>query len=89
MKNELDETEWSLEESRKSWVAARDRALKAQWENADLVRQHGDELQERNDKDTFVETVARPGFAEWFGVAPVVDDELRNFVAADILRHAA
>jgi hypothetical protein len=55
MKNELDETEWSLEESRKSWVAARDRALKAQWENVDLVRQHGAELQERNDKDAFVE----------------------------------
>lgn len=27
---------------------------------------------------------ARPGFAEWFGVAPEVDDELRDFVAADI-----
>lgn len=32
---------------------------------------------------------ARPGFAEWFGMAPVVDDELREFVAADIPRHPA
>lgn len=31
---------------------------------------------------------ARPGFAEWFGVAPVVDAELRDFVAADIARQA-
>ena len=29
---------------------------------------------------------ARPGFAEWFGVMPVVDAELRHFVAADIPR---
>ncbi len=28
---------------------------------------------------------ARPGFAQWFGVAPVVDAELRAFVAADLL----
>lgn len=27
---------------------------------------------------------ARPGFEAWFGVAPVVDDELRRIVAADI-----
>ncbi|WP_209318376.1 shikimate dehydrogenase [Falsiroseomonas selenitidurans] len=29
---------------------------------------------------------ARPGFEQWFGVAPVVDAELRAFVAADLLR---
>jgi len=29
---------------------------------------------------------ARPGFEAWFGVAPVVDQELRDFVAADIPR---
>lgn len=29
---------------------------------------------------------ARPGFAEWFGLMPVVDAELRHFVAADIPR---
>lgn len=28
---------------------------------------------------------AVPGFAAWFGVTPVVDDELRRFVAADLL----
>lgn len=28
---------------------------------------------------------AVPGFAEWFGVTPVVDEELRRFVAADLL----
>jgi shikimate dehydrogenase len=28
---------------------------------------------------------AVPGFAAWFGVTPVVDDELRHFVAADLL----
>lgn len=28
---------------------------------------------------------ARPGFREWFGVDPQVDDELRRFVAADLL----
>jgi len=27
---------------------------------------------------------ARPGFTEWFGVAPVVDDALREFVGGDI-----
>jgi shikimate dehydrogenase len=27
---------------------------------------------------------ARPGFAEWFGVQPVVDQELRDFVGGDI-----
>ena len=27
---------------------------------------------------------ARPGFEAWFGMAPVVDDELRRIVAADI-----
>jgi shikimate dehydrogenase len=27
---------------------------------------------------------ARPGFAEWFGVDPEVDDELRRFVLADL-----
>jgi shikimate dehydrogenase len=27
---------------------------------------------------------ARPGFEAWFGVAPVVDDALHDFVAADI-----
>jgi len=27
---------------------------------------------------------ARPGFTEWFGVTPVVDDELRDFVGGDI-----
>jgi shikimate dehydrogenase len=27
---------------------------------------------------------ARPGFAAWFGVDPVVDQELREFVAADL-----
>lgn len=26
------------------------------------------------------------GFAAWFGVIPVVDDELREFVAGDLLR---
>jgi len=29
---------------------------------------------------------ARPGFSAWFGVEPVVDQELRDFVAADIPR---
>jgi len=28
---------------------------------------------------------AVPGFAAWFGVTPVVDDELRRFVAGDLL----
>ena len=28
---------------------------------------------------------AVPGFAAWFGVTPTVDDELRRFVAADLL----
>lgn len=28
---------------------------------------------------------AVPGFAEWFGVTPVVDEELRRFVAADLI----
>jgi shikimate dehydrogenase len=28
---------------------------------------------------------AVPGFAAWFGVTPVVDDELRQFVAGDLL----
>jgi len=28
---------------------------------------------------------AVPGFAAWFGATPVVDDELRRFVAADLL----
>ncbi|MEX2642432.1 MAG: shikimate dehydrogenase [Acetobacterales bacterium] len=28
---------------------------------------------------------ARPGFASWFGGDPVVDDELRSFVAADLM----
>jgi shikimate dehydrogenase len=28
---------------------------------------------------------AVPGFEAWFGVKPVVDDELRRFVAADLL----
>ena len=28
---------------------------------------------------------AVPGFAEWFGVIPVVDEELRRFVAADLI----
>lgn len=32
---------------------------------------------------------ARPGFAAWFGVEPVVDQALRDFVAADIPRRAA
>ncbi|PWC30886.1 shikimate dehydrogenase [Roseomonas aestuarii] len=32
---------------------------------------------------------ARPGFAAWFGVEPVVDRALRDFVAADIPRHPA
>nr|WP_192898660.1 shikimate dehydrogenase [Crenalkalicoccus roseus] len=32
---------------------------------------------------------ARPGFEAWFGVAPVVDAALRDFVAADIPRSAA
>ncbi|MGH7155000.1 MAG: shikimate dehydrogenase [Acetobacteraceae bacterium] len=27
---------------------------------------------------------ARPGFASWFGIDPVVDDELRRFVMADL-----
>jgi shikimate dehydrogenase len=31
---------------------------------------------------------ARPGFEAWFGVAPVVDAALRDFVAADIPRSA-
>ena len=29
---------------------------------------------------------ARPGFEAWFGVAPVVDEALRAFVAADLLQ---
>lgn len=28
---------------------------------------------------------AVPGFSEWFGVTPVVDEELRRFVAADLI----
>ena len=28
---------------------------------------------------------AVPGFSEWFGVTPVVDEELRRFVASDLL----
>jgi shikimate dehydrogenase len=28
---------------------------------------------------------AAPGFAAWFGVQPVVDDELYRIVAADLL----
>jgi len=28
---------------------------------------------------------AVPGFSEWFGVTPTVDDELRHFVAADLI----
>lgn len=32
---------------------------------------------------------ARPGFEAWFGVAPVVDQALHDFVAADIPRGAA
>lgn len=28
---------------------------------------------------------AAPGFAQWFGVTPAVDDELRRFVASDLL----
>jgi shikimate dehydrogenase len=32
---------------------------------------------------------ARPGFEAWFGVAPVVDRALHDFVAADIPLHAA
>jgi shikimate dehydrogenase len=28
---------------------------------------------------------AVPGFRAWFGVEPSVDDELRRFVAADLL----
>jgi hypothetical protein len=26
-----------------------------------------------------------PGFTHWFGVQPTVDDELRRFVAADLI----
>jgi shikimate dehydrogenase len=29
---------------------------------------------------------AVPGFHAWFGVEPRVDEELRQFVAADLLR---
>ena len=32
---------------------------------------------------------ARPGFEAWFGVAPVVDADLHDFVAADIPRVAS
>jgi shikimate dehydrogenase len=28
---------------------------------------------------------AAPGFQAWFGVEPLVDEELRQFVAADLL----
>jgi shikimate dehydrogenase len=28
---------------------------------------------------------AVPGFAAWFGETPMVDDELRRFVAGDLL----
>jgi len=28
---------------------------------------------------------ARPGFSSWFGIDPVVDDELRRFVMADLV----
>jgi shikimate dehydrogenase len=30
---------------------------------------------------------AVPGFAAWFGVTPVVDDALHDFIAADLLTH--
>ena len=28
---------------------------------------------------------ARPGFEAWFGVAPVVDEQLRRHVASDLI----
>jgi shikimate dehydrogenase len=31
---------------------------------------------------------AVPGFSEWFGVTPVVDEELRHFVASDLIEAA-